>query len=255
MYRFLAKPKWIAFHILIIGLVVLMVNLGFWQLHRLQSKRAFNAAVTANASQAVAPFASVVTPDVKPSDVEWRNISLTGTYATTGQVTVINLSQGGEVGKDVVTPLTLSDGSLVLVNRGFLPDAAAVPPAPTGQVTIIGQLRTSQERGFGQISDPATGPLTEVHRIDVPLLAQQLSAPVAPLYVNMIRSIPADSSALALVPAPELSEGPHLSYMLQWWFFSLCAIAGWVLAVRRSARNGQLSEADEPAAADSPASV
>ena len=34
--------------------------------------------------------------------------------------------------------------------------------------------------------------------------------------------------------APTLDEGPHLSYTIQWFIFSICVIVGWVLAVRRS---------------------
>jgi cytochrome oxidase assembly protein ShyY1 len=31
-----------------------------------------------------------------------------------------------------------------------------------------------------------------------------------------------------------LTDGPHLSYAVQWFIFALCAVVGWVLAVRRS---------------------
>jgi 2-aminoethylphosphonate-pyruvate transaminase len=57
---------------------------------------------------------------------------------------------------------------------------------------------------------------------------------LAPVYVDLVASTPSETGGLAPVPDPELNEGPHLSYTLQWWFFSLCVVVGWVIAVRRS---------------------
>ena len=45
MYRFLFRPKWIAFHLLCLGAVFLMINLGLWQLRRLDARKEFNAEV------------------------------------------------------------------------------------------------------------------------------------------------------------------------------------------------------------------
>ena len=45
MYGFLVRPRWIAFHLLVAGAIVLMVSLGFWQLRRLDERQAFNDTV------------------------------------------------------------------------------------------------------------------------------------------------------------------------------------------------------------------
>jgi len=258
-YRFLARPKWLAFHLLIVLAVVLMVNLGFWQLHRLQDRREFNDTVRSHASQPVAPIATVIPPGAATDDLEWRTVEASGEYLADEQVLVINLSQGGQPGQNVLTPLRLADGRLLLVNRGFVPDRETVPPTPTGSITVTGRLRASQQRTFGAISDPAEGDLREVRRIDVERLARQLPGDVVPLYVDVLSSTPDEGPLPVPVLDPELDEGPHLSYMLQWWFFSGCAIVGWVLAVRRStrtrSREDQLSAADEPADEDLPLPV
>ena len=54
MYRFLLKPRWIAFHVLVLALMVTMVNLGFWQLRRLDERRAANREVSTRTAAAVA---------------------------------------------------------------------------------------------------------------------------------------------------------------------------------------------------------
>ena len=44
-YSFLWKPRWILSHLFILALVVTFVNLGFWQLRRLDERRTYNALV------------------------------------------------------------------------------------------------------------------------------------------------------------------------------------------------------------------
>jgi surfeit locus 1 family protein len=254
MYRFVFKPKWLLFHLLIATLVVVMVNLAFWQLHRLQDKREFNAEVRARSSMPVAPFDQVVTDQITTLDdadqVEWRPVEVTGTYLGDEQVIVINKSQAGEVGQNVVTPLQLADGELVLVNRGFVPETEPIPAAPTGSVTVTGRLKGTEKRGFGGLTDPADGDLTELHRLDIARLSKQLPGPVAPVYVELLTSKPSAANDPIPLPDPELDEGPHLSYMMQWFIFSICAIVGWVLAIRRSARRRVIAAA-APAPSDS----
>jgi cytochrome oxidase assembly protein ShyY1 len=71
------------------------------------------------------------------------------------------------------------------------------------------------------------------------------------MYVDAFASEPPDSSVLEPVVKPDLSEGPHLSYAVQWFIFSACAAVGWVLAVRYSAakRRRQAERAVEPSSA------
>lgn len=255
MYRFLLKPKWILFHLLCLGLVVLMVNLGFWQLHRLQDRRSFNAEVTERAAIPVSPYADVVQPGTDPDTVQWRRIIATGTYLPDEQLIEVNRSQGGAPGVNVVTPMRLDDGTVLVVNRGFAPSPdmtnAEAPPAPTGPVEIEGRLRVSEERSFGAFTEP-DGELTQIQRIDVARLAPQLPTPLAPVYADLIASKPTDGGGGGLTPVPEpvLSEGPHLAYMFQWWFFSLCVVAGWVIAVRRSVGQRRRDAAQALSAAD-----
>jgi len=258
MYRFVFRPKWLLFHLLVLVLVVLMVNLGIWQFHRLQDRRAFNDEVRTRSAMPMAEFDQVVTDQIATLDdadqVEWRQVHVEGTYLADEQVTVINRSQRGSVGQNVVTPLQVAGGGLVLVNRGFVAQTDPVPPPPTGTVSIVGRVRATEQRRFGGLTDAGEGDLTELQRLDIERLAQQLPGPVAPVYIDLLTSDPASATDPVPLPDPQLDEGSHLSYMVQWFIFSICAIVGWVLAIRRSARR-RLSEAAAPTPADSPAPV
>lgn len=267
MYRFLFRPKWLFFHLLVLAGVVVMVNLAFWQMRRLDERKDFNAHVTANIDADPVRLGDLVpvdgdVGDPALDDVEWRPVVATGEFLVDEQFVVVNRSQSGVPGLIVVTPLQLDDGRLLLVERGFVPlseeatiDTLTPPP---GDVEVLGRLRVSQQRRTGQLSDPTDGDLTQVQRVDIPRLEAQLPGEAVPMYVEMIDSAPPEPAPLPQpLEEPSLSEGSHLSYTVQWFIFALCAVVGWVFAVRRSiatrraaAAAPEVGEAmsDEPAA-------
>lgn len=210
-----------------------MVNLAFWQLRRLDERHHLNDRVAAHSNAAVVPLVELSLTD--PTAVEYRQVEVTGTYVG-AQFSVVNLSQAGTTGSDPVNALQLADGSLVLINRGFLPFDADLAAPPSGEVTVTGRVRPSRSGGTDQRADDDTPDVVEIRRIDVDAIAEQLDAPVAPMYIEMLMSNPNDSSSLLPVPLPEASSGPHLSYTIQWFIFSVCVAVGWVFAVRKSAR-------------------
>jgi cytochrome oxidase assembly protein ShyY1 len=234
MYRFLLRPKWIGFHLLVVAGIVLMVNLGFWQLRRLDQRREFNAKVEARSQISPAPLDDVLVSG-PPYEIEWRIATVSGRYLPDEQFLVVNRSQNGRAGENVVTPMDLGDGRTLIVNRGFVPLSGDVPSAPGGAVEVVGRIRQSQQRRTGQLSDPAEGELDEVQRLDIPRLERQLPGEVVPVYVDLLTSEPPETAGLPEpVVRPPLGEGPHLSYAVQWFIFSVCVAVGWVLAVRRS---------------------
>jgi len=239
-YRFLLRPRWLLFHLVVVTAVVAMVNLGFWQLRRLDERQAFNATVEARIDQPPVPLGDLLptgaTTDGDLSALEWRPVTTAGAYVPGETITVVNKSQGGIAGSFVVTPLRLDDERILLVERGFVPlSEASTPPAPTGTVEVTGRLRPSQERQRGGLSDPADGDLAEVQRIDIGRLAIQIPGDVLPMYVELTSSRPAEAGPLPLpIARPELANGPHLSYAGQWFIFAIAVVVGWVLAVRHS---------------------
>ncbi len=251
MYRFLLRPRWLAFHLLVAVAIVAMINLGFWQLRRLDERREFNAVVEARYDAPAVPLDRLLTPTIDTTEeleeLAWRPVRAAGEYLPDERLLVVNRSQNGRAGVNVVVPMQLGDGRVLLVNRGFVPFTAEIPPVPGERVDVTGRLRPSQERRFGQLSDPAEGDLTEVQRLDIDRLAAQLPGPVVPMYVDLSESDPAEPGPFPEpVAKPDLSEGSHLPYAVQWFIFSVAVAAGWVLAVRRSARTRARSASKEP---------
>lgn len=250
---FLLRPRWIAFHVLVAAAIVLMIWLGFWQLSRLDERREFNDVVAARIDQPPVPFEQLLpTSQSDPDAVEWRQVTVSGTYLD-DQIVWFNRSQGGIAGDNVLTALVHGDDTVV-VNRGFVALGADVPAAPDGEVEVLGRIRVPTERRLGGLTDSADGPVTEVRRVDLGLLSTQLPGDVAPVYIDLIGSLPnVTATDPTPVPAPTLDQGPHLSYAVQWFIFAAAVLVGWVLAVRRSLATNRRSDA--AGAADSSAGV
>lgn len=247
MYRFLLRPKWIAFTLGIVLLIVTMINLGLWQLRRLDERREFNAVVEARYDAPPRLLDAVLTPGTDPQDVDWLPVTAVGTYRAEETVRIVNRSQNGFAGDNIVVPLDLAEGRVLLVNRGFVPLGEDVPLPPSGEVEVTGRLRPSQQRRFGQLSDRGEGIITEAQRVDIPRLQQQVDGDLVDMYIDAYASNPPDSPVLEPVIKPDLSEGSHLSYAVQWFIFAICAAVGWVLAVRHSAAKRRLdAERDQP---------
>jgi len=258
MYGFLLRPKWIAFHVLVFGSIALMIWLAFWQLDRLDQRQAFNDLVTEQVEQPAVPLEELLAEaGDDPRSIEWRQAIVTGTYLP-DQVIWFNRSQDGIAGDNVLSALVTDDDTTVIVNRGFVALGSEVPAAPSIETEVLARVRVPQSRQRGELTDAANSdaPITEVRRIDLDQLAAQLPGDVAPVYLDLIDAIPAPGPEDPLpVPAPSLDEGPHLSYAAQWFIFSMCVLAGWVLAVRRSIRSRRRdalkAATGEPATPDS----
>ena len=153
------------------------------------------------------------------------------------------ISPPGDHWQDCVLPPAEADGSTVLVNRGWVPIDVSGPPvaeaAPTTPTaTIRGVLRISEERGrFGPVDAP-TGRLERISRVDVARLESQIESPIYPMWVQLIDQTPEPGLLPQPRPLPDLGEGPHLSYAVQWFLFAGVVAVGYPILLRRTARQG-----------------
>lgn len=251
MYRFLWKPRWLASHVFVLVVVVVFVNLGFWQLARLDERQADNATITARFDEPPVAAADVPLDDTD-EELEFRLVEASGTYDRDAEVLIRNRSLDGAPGYWVFTPLTLADGTALVVNRGWIPlafDPAAPRPdvdPPTGTVTVEGFLRTAVEpEGFAS-ADPDEGVLETLARADLARLDRQTDADLRMLYLQLEDQTPASDGAFPVVlDRPVLDEGPHLSYAVQWFVFAAIAVVGYPLALRRIAQSRARAESGE----------
>lgn len=233
MKRTLLSPKWLAFHVLIIVSVVVMINLGLWQLKRLDERKDFNAEVRAHSMTAVQPLTQLLEQGDDYARLEWYPVRVTGEYLVEQEITIVNRSQDGAAGRNTVVPMRTETGDIVLINRGFVPLSIDIPPPPTATVTVTGFARASQKRSAVGAIDSERPGTTEFQRMDLPLIERVLQLDLAPMYIQRLDSDPPEGQWPARVTNPPLDEGPHLSYAGQWFFFSLVAIVGWIVVIVR----------------------
>jgi cytochrome oxidase assembly protein ShyY1 len=172
--------------------------------------------------------------DADVANLEWFTLQASGQYLPDEDLLVVNVSQDGQAGLDPVSALQLDDGRILLVNRGFIPLTVAVPAAPSGRVTVVGRVRTTDTRQRGELNDARDGELREIQRIDLARLQAQLPSQLLPVFIDLLVSDPPEAEVLSRIAAPELTLGPHLAYTVQWMVFSLCALAAWGFIVRRA---------------------
>jgi surfeit locus 1 family protein len=139
--------------------VTIMVGLGTWQVERLAWKNALIDRIESGLRAAPAALPARVE---NPADWDFRRVSVTGQFLHDHELDLAARSMNGRIGYQIVTPLKRDDGTLVLVNRGWVPlekrDPASRPEGlPAGMVTIEGVARVPAERGWMQPdNDPAT---------------------------------------------------------------------------------------------------
>lgn len=215
--------------------------LGTWQVHRMGWKQDLIARVEqrvhAPAIPAPPAHASVGTAD------EYRHVQLNGVFLHEHEALVQASTVLGS-GFWVLTPLRRPDGSVVFVNRGFVPpegrDAAQrLALSPRGPISLTGLLRLPEPRGgFLRHNDPAAD---RWYSRDVAGLATVRGLrQVAPYFVDASASkAPASSPAVPVGGLTVISfPDHHLVYALTWYALALmvAGAAGYVLRQERQLR-------------------
>lgn len=217
--------------------------LGVWQLFRLQWKLALIERVDSRIH--AAPVAAPDTaqwPDITAASDEYRHILLRGHFLPDHDVRVQAVTVLG-AGFWQISPFASDNGSIVLVNRGFVP--ADWQSQPSGATEVTGLLRLSEPGGgFLRHNDPAAGRwfsrdvqaiatakgLSNVAPYFVDADAAPGTAPrLSPEGVTLAGSAPAawPQGGLTVVRFPN----NHLGYALTWFVLALmCAgAAGYLL--------------------------
>ncbi|MEV4973070.1 SURF1 family cytochrome oxidase biogenesis protein [Streptomyces scopuliridis] len=267
MYRFLLSRQWVILTLLALALIPTMIELGFWQYHRHEHKVAQNALISGNLAAKPVPVTDLTAPGhTVPRDDYWRRVTATGTFDPAHEVVVRRRTAiDDKVGFHVLTPLILTDGRALIVNRGWIPfgddqrSFPDVPAAPKGEVTITGRLKADETSAASGIKDLRNLPPRQVMLINSAQQQEELGRTVLGGYVEQISPEPAGGSPEQIPNPDDSSIGPHMAYAVQWWLFVAAVPVGWVILVRRELRDRAAAKAGRSAAdaesAQEPAAV
>ena len=249
MLKVLRQPRWIALIIAVPVGVVLCLMLSDWQWNRWEGRKDANVIQQRNIAAPAVPVQQLMANSTGVDDaLHWRSVTAVGEYLVAEQVLVRKRPLNGTNGFWVLTPMKLATGQVVVINRGWIPAgetalSTPTPPAPpTGVVTVNGRLQATTF----EPSKTSDMPAGQVAAPNVSEIAGPSNAPVIPAYLDLVSSAPQQAAGLVPIPLPDLSEGPHLSYSLQWVAFAILFIVGLVLLLRREfrLRKGELDLRD-----------
>lgn len=146
-----ARPSlWLA--VLSLAAVALLIALGIWQVERRAWKLALIDRVEQRVHAPPRPIPSPATwPAVSTANDEYRHVGVAGRFLHDRETLVQAVTEEGP-GYWVMTPLQRGDGTIVLINRGFVPserrDASTRRDGnPDGEVEITGLLRMTEPKG------------------------------------------------------------------------------------------------------------
>lgn len=234
MRRPLTTPRWIAAHLVALSLFILFVNLGLWQLRRLDERRLDN--LVAAGREAAAPLdleGSVAAAGVNPESLADRHMFASGSFDPTGEVLIRSQVENGQAGFHVITPFVLESGKTVLVNRGWVPmDMGSVPVLagpPPGHVSISGIVALDQARPNAPVG---TAPI--YNRVDLAAIG---GGDVLPVYL-ILEEERSNRLPIPLPPPDFTGEANHLFYAIQWFSFALIGLVGYFLLLRRGSQTG-----------------
>jgi len=212
-------------------LIVLCLIAAQWQYQRGVDRHARNAIIEKHIALAPTSLDSVKD---SPLAAEWQSVTTQGVFDPTKQILLKNRYSEGFYGFEVLTLFTTPNNEKFWVDRGWVkagPAATIAPtitPPPTTPVSITGRLRldSSLPRGsFFALPADGSGLISK--------LDAQSQLDTQDYYIDLLSG--SESSLTPAVPAqlPELSDGPHMAYALQWLFFGGLVIYGRIL-IRRT---------------------
>ncbi|MDQ1382815.1 MAG: surfeit locus 1 family protein [Actinomycetota bacterium] len=238
----LLRPRWVAGHLLVLVLSVTFIALGFWQVARNDHKQS----LVRKAREAyAAPAASI-----RSAPAAGGRAEASGHYDAGHEVLLRNQVHGGKDGDDVLTPLVQSDGTAVLVDRGWVPAAGSrtrpiTSSAASGPVVVRGIVHTSSAlRAQDAVTD--AGRQLSLPRVDLDRIAKALPYRLLPSWIEMQAQSPEPASGAPALPQPPAPDQVnHTQYAIEWFSFAAIGIIGWPIAlIAFSRRRGGFSTPD-----------
>jgi cytochrome oxidase assembly protein ShyY1 len=257
--RRLRMPRYAALSALMLVVAFSCIFFGTWQITRFEQKRSANDELRRNdrvptaAIATVLPFAGTGKGEAPKADVvEYRRVTITGSYDLTHETFLRNQGAGGKQGFYVLTPLHTHDG-VALIVRGLVPSEdpnatkVTAPPPPTTEVTISGRIGMASTYGdrYGTL------PPQQIDSINPANQSARLNTPVYNGFVQLTADQPG-AAGLTPLDAPDLSnpaggalEPQHFAYIVQWYLFAIFALAAPIIMARSDLKSDLKRDDDQ----------
>jgi len=228
--------------------LIVLLGLGTWQVQRLYEKEAQIAERTARttAPPIGLPAAGAQLSPAALADLDYRHGAATGVFMHEREMYLAARTMEGSVGYQIVTPLQQADGSIVLVNRGWVPEARKDPAKrPEGQVggtvTVDGAIRAP---GVQHWLQPDNQPAQNIwFWSDLPIMAGHAGIALDKLVPVFLEAGPAPN--LGGIPIGGQTKvnlpNDHLQYAITWYALAAGLAVIYILYHRQRDKGGRES--------------
>jgi len=199
--------RWGGYVALTIAFAVACGVLSWWQWSRRADAVAEIKRVEVNYDAAPAALDALV-PDLAAGDedAKWRPVRLRGEYLAEEQLLVRNRPRAGGAGFEVLVPFRLDDGTVFVVDRGWVPAGRTsagpdlVPEVPGGEVELLVRLKPGEPELPGR-----SAPEGQLATIHLPTIAGLVDEPA---YTGMYGLLADENPAVASMPLPAIKPEP-----------------------------------------------
>lgn len=229
-FAFLVKPGWLG---AIAGALAFTAAcwliLAPWQFSRNTETSQTNAGIEAAHHATPVPVETYLSTTGEPAEKSvWQPATATGTFLPDHEFYVrLRQDDGGNPVSEVVLPMQLTDGTVLLVDRGTrsildIGDGSQLPPVPTGVVTVTGRVQQDQTDPRNRKPGLLEG-LNQAYAVNADDLAGPVTTPgnVRQGYIQLMAGSP---GVLDEIGMPQTDSGPYLSYALQWCAFGAMSL-------------------------------
>jgi len=215
-------PNWLMFALTVL-FSCLFISLGFWQLHRAEEK---GSMLLAQALQAKQEAVYLNAEDPLPQ--QYQNVRLKGNYLD-NVFLLDNQHHQHQFGYNVLSPLLLADGKVVLVDRGWIKAdvvRVALPEVitPSGLLEIQGTVYFPSANSWllGDILEKKVNKLVILEAIDVKWVGQILQKQIYPFIIRLDKK--EDHGFIREWPIVSMSPQRHRAYAVQWFGMALVVV-------------------------------
>ncbi len=234
MMRLMFSRRWLSTTFLVFLGAIVCFRLGVWQLDRLQQRKAFNAHVLKMQSLPPLDLNQTVDPNIL-LQMEYRAAFAHGYYDYSSQVALRNQYHEGQYGYHLLTPLVINENLAVLVDRGWIPAENNDSPSDWQkynqgkEASVKGILRLGQN--FSQSmsnADPHFWIAVNLQQIQA-----HMPYTLLPVYLQLDPKEGDVQPPIPYQPDIEITEGPHLGYAIQWFFFGSLLLFGYPFYLKK----------------------
>ncbi|WP_256327828.1 SURF1 family protein [Nitrosospira sp. Nl5] len=213
--------------------IIIMLNLGNWQLSRAQEKESRQEQLDMLSRQ---PAVALPTTPVKLEDFRYRRVEAKGAYLPMHTIYLDNKIHHGVAGYHIITPLRIGESSMhVLVNRGWAAadrDRSKLPQisTPDGQIVVSGVATSAVQKTLELSKEMVSGQVWG--NLDLERYRGATGLTLQP--VMILQQDDVKDGLVRQWVRPDSGSAKNLGYAFQWFAMALAVfIIYLVLSVKR----------------------